>query len=164
MASWRSGYAADCKAPHLSPDIKKIPQKPYQDIARTQSEPDTASICRQTALKSENPGALAGATGTIQENGGFQSAEYHLRLERAKSLAFAIGECHPDDAVLIMAAALDDLRPGQPIAAFQSLMIEANSWAAFATRNELKCYAVAAFNAMRSVDQAAFLAHVRGGE
>lgn len=110
-----------------------------------------------------NPGALAGATGAVFETSKVQSSSYRVRADAATALCHAIADCHPDDAVTILAAALDDLRPGQPVAAFRSMMIEADSWAAFATRNELKCYSLAAFAAMRPADQEAFLAFVQRG-
>jgi hypothetical protein len=35
---------------------------------------------------------------------------YEMRAEAATGLCFAIAECHPEDAILIMGAALTDLR------------------------------------------------------
>lgn len=132
-----------------------------ENIGKNQSlvnpSPDTPA-----PPEKENPGALAGATGDSVTGMVIQSAEYRLRAERATTLALAIADCHPDDAVPILSAALDDLRPGQPVTAFLSQMDEAGTWAAFATRQECKAYALAAFNAMRPADQAAFLAHVQG--
>lgn len=110
----------------------------------------------------ENPGALAGATGANIKADSFKNQEYRQRADNATALCHAIADCHPDDAVTILAAALEDLRPGRPVTAFRSIMLEAESWASFATRNELKCYAVAAFNAMRPSDQSAFLSLMQG--
>lgn len=122
-----------------------------------------SSLVNPSGGGSGNPGALAGATGADRKAVSFKSEEYCDRAEKATALCSAIADCHPDDAVTILSAALDDLRPGQPVAAFRSVMIEADSWAAFATRNELKCYSLAAFAAMRPADQKAFLAFVQRG-
>lgn len=60
----------------------------------------------------------------------------------------------------VMQAALDALLPDQPGFGFRNLMDEAWSWAALATRNELKAYALQSYLAMRPKDQAAFRAHL----
>jgi len=60
-----------------------------------------------------------------------------------------------------MDAALTDLRRG-PVPALLGIMPEARLWAAAACRSQLKCYAFAAFEAMRPADQAAFLRAVGG--
>lgn len=43
LASWRSGYAADCKSVDFPRQINDIPHIGYQDIARTKRETDNAT-------------------------------------------------------------------------------------------------------------------------
>ena len=61
----------------------------------------------------ENPGALAGATG-IELGITFSDEYYRNRAETATKLGHAIAECHPQDACVIMEAALDNLTEGHP--------------------------------------------------
>lgn len=82
------------------------------------------------------------------------------RIRRARALCEAIGDCHPQDACEVMAAALADLSAGMPIAPLFDVMGEARSWAEFATRAEVKAYALACYRRMSPADQAAFLAYV----
>ena len=58
--------------------------------------------------QNENPGALAGATGAIGKRV-VKTAEYRARAEAATSLCLSIAACIPQDAVIIIAAALADL-------------------------------------------------------
>ena len=107
----------------------------------------------------DNPGALAGATGNDFHQT-FKTEHYRNRAARATELGHAIAECHPQDACILMEAAIDDLRAGMPNAPFLSLMNEASFWADMATRNEHKAYALACYSRMPARDQAAFLAHI----
>jgi len=108
-----------------------------------------------------NPGALAGATGANNIGLTIREEDYTGRAMAATALAYAIAACWPADAVKILDAALTDLRRG-PVPALLAIMPEARLWAAAASRSELKCYVVAAFEAMRPADQAAFLRTVGG--
>ena len=47
-ASWRSGYAADCKAGCISSENKNLASKSYQDKSGTQCEPDNPSSANQS--------------------------------------------------------------------------------------------------------------------
>ena len=67
------------------------------------------------AHANENPGALAGATGAGSIELAFRSTDYRMRAEAATSLCLAIANCAPQDAVIVMAAALADL-VGQVVA------------------------------------------------
>ncbi len=58
----------------------------------------------------ENPGALAGATGADLHTITFVSTEYRKRAEAATDLCHAIADCDPEDAIVILDAALTDLR------------------------------------------------------
>ncbi|NUB42872.1 hypothetical protein GEU84_000610 [Fertoebacter nigrum] len=113
----------------------------------------------------ENPGALAGATGGIQDNKAisFKTEHYRNRADAATALCHAIAECDPRDAREIMDAALADLAMGSPLPVFLSAMDDARWWASFATPPELKAYALACFEAMRPKVRVAFLAHVQRG-
>ncbi len=62
------------------------------------------------------------------------------RLAAARRLAEAIAECHPADAVAVLAAALEGLAAGEPPIFFMDLKQEAADWAAFATPYELEAY------------------------
>lgn len=68
--------------------------------------------------------------------------EARLRAEYAKTLCLAIAQCHPEDAVQIMAAALDDLRAGDPPMPdpFGRLREDADFWADCAHPAELEAY------------------------
>ena len=56
----------------------------------------------------ENPGARASATGAISEQT-FKTAHYRKRADAATDLCHAIAACAPQDAVIIMRAAILDL-------------------------------------------------------
>ena len=111
----------------------------------------------------ENPGALAGATGAVIEAGRFKTKEYLQRAEAATALCYAIGDCHRDDAVVIMEAALADLSAGTPLPVFLTAMSDARWWASFAAPHELKAYALACVEAMQPKIRAAFLTYVQRG-
>ena len=110
----------------------------------------------------ENLGALAGATESNLELA-FKTEYYRNRAARATELGHAIAECHPQDACILMEAAIDDLRAGMPNAPFLSLMNEASFWADMATRNERKAFALANYTRLSKADQSAFLAYVQRG-
>lgn len=92
---------------------------------------------RAEAAEKENPGALAGATGEIEKQS-LQAADYRMRAECATALAEAIGDCHPDDAVQLMVAALHDLTPEGPRCdMFLSAAEDAAWWASVAAPAQL---------------------------
>lgn len=72
----------------------------------------------------------------------FHSPEMQLRAEWAEALCHAIAECHPDDAVQIMTAALDDIAAGDPPMRdpFCNIRDDAEWWADCAHPAELECY------------------------
>ena len=109
----------------------------------------------------ENPGALAGATGAHSTEQAFKSERYSKRAEATTSLCHAIAECHRDDAVIILDAALASLSMGSPMPVFLSAMDDARWWASYASPAELKAYALACFEAMAPKVQSAFLSHVQ---
>lgn len=111
-------------------------------------------------LANKNPGALAGATGADQLGKSFKTEEYRKRAEAATALCHAIAECEPEDAALILEAALRSFGAGQPVPPLLSLMDEARTWADFATVAERKAYCLASWNRLPAADRAAFLAHV----
>ena len=61
--------------------------------------------------QNENPSAWAPQPGQQGRNANAGACNYYeMRAEAATDLCFAIAECHPEDAILIMGAALTDLR------------------------------------------------------
>jgi len=111
----------------------------------------------------ENPDACAKANGVDQLGIDFKIAKYFNRAESATALCYAIADCDPDDACILMEAAIDGLRAGMPYPGLLSPMEDARWWASYATPNELKSYAVACFEAMAPKVQVSFLAHVQRG-
>ena len=144
--------------PFQSP-INGLGSETYQDKRCTTREPDTAP----EGPEKENPGAQGSATGARECEKNFRSERYRLRAERSTTLCMAIAECDRDDAVMLMEAALWDLRAGAPGPVFLSIMQEAEDWADWATVSERKAYCLASFNRLSAPDRAAFLAHVTGG-
>lgn len=120
---------------------------------------DTADSMSVLA-ENENPGTLAGVTGAEKHVNGITGEEYRKRVKSATVLCLAITECEPEDACIIMEAALMDLGAGQPRPPLFSVMEEATHWADFASVAELKAYALACFNRMPGQVKRAFLAHV----
>lgn len=84
------------------------------------------------------------------------------RRERAWTLTRAIEACHPADAANILSEALERLSIGMPIAPLFGTMDAAESWAALATRAELKAYCLACYRKLTPTDQRAFIAYVQG--
>lgn len=117
---------------------------------------------RSAPAEIENPGASANATGANVKAGSFENQEYRYRIENARTLAFAIGQCDPRDACHIMQAALSDLSEGQPSAPMFSFMDEANWWAKWASEPELKAYILACWMHLSPQSQGAFLDYVKG--
>jgi hypothetical protein len=78
----------------------------------------------------------------------FQTPETRMRAESAAALCAAIGECHPDDAVQVLAAALDDLGAGDPPMRdpFGNLRADASFWADCAHPVELEAYFASALH------------------
>jgi hypothetical protein len=116
----------------------------------------------QNGAESENPGALAGATGAKDLCIGDTAKQYRNKRARAMALREAIRECDPTDAAVILSDALDKMRLGAPIPALINAMDEAQSWAEWATPAEHKAYCLACYNAMPPKDRAGFLAYVTG--
>lgn len=110
--------------------------------------------------ESENPGALASATGT-DSFGHYKTEQYRQRAKAATALCHAIADCDRDDAVVILSVALSDLSMGSPLPVFLCAMDDARWWASLAAPHELKAYALACFEAMRPKVQTAFLTYVQ---
>lgn len=93
----------------------------------------------------ENPGALAGATGVDDQTEQLRKiddlgAEYRWRYQCAISLTYALENAHPEDALTICCAALDQLRIGTPLPPLLEIEDEARWWASAASRFELLAY------------------------
>ena len=135
-----------------------MPVEEYQRLTLASSNRFAADL----GSANENLGALAGATEDELHTIHIASPYYKMRAENATSLCLAIANCHPHDACQIMEAALDDLGRGQPRPAIFSVMAEANEWAEFATRAEIKAYALACFNRLSATDRMALVAYTGG--
>lgn len=108
----------------------------------------------------ENPGALAGATG-IDIREWLARIDHNLKRESsARALARAVADCDPADRLPFLERIVEGLRAGEPSVGFGPIMAEARDWAAWASRDELKAYCLAAYEAMSGRDQAAFLGHL----
>ena len=79
-------------------------------------------------------------------------------VERAQLAFVALASLDKDDAVMAAAAALGAV--GEVSPAFLGGMADARSWASLASREELRCHALAAFEAMPPGDQAAFFRQI----
>lgn len=113
-------------------------------------------------VANENPGALAGATGADSTKNQFWTEEYRSRADAATMLCHAIANCHRDDAVTILSAALVDLSGGMPLPIWIDALSDARAWAAFATEIERKAFALATFETMLPASRAAFLDRIHG--
>ncbi|MBL4917750.1 hypothetical protein [Szabonella alba] len=78
--------------------------------------------------------------------------------ERAMLAFFMLNTLSRDLAEGIARFALN--AAGDPLPPFLGGMEDARSWAGWATRDELKAYALASFEAMTPQDQAAFFQHI----
>lgn len=123
------------------------------------------NIAEHSALsntENENPGALAGATGTDIE--GFWSLfEDNLnRRAQATRIIDAVLDCGPEDRVLFLETILDQIRPGWPKSFNIDVMEEAGWWADTATTPERKAYLLACYRRLSRADKAAFLTYITG--
>ena len=110
-------------------------------------------------LEKENPGALAGATGADLEVCD-RLESYRVRHIRATQLCHAIAACDPQDACILMVAALEDLSAGTPPPTIRKAMVEARDWAQDATPYELRAYGLACVERMTPEVLTSFVAHV----
>lgn len=98
--------------------------------------------------------------GTLEAWAGFRfvASVRMSEAERAMMAYFALTSLRPENAELTAATAFKSV--GDPLPAFLGGLDDARTWAHFASRNELKAYALAAFEAMPARDQAAFYQHI----
>jgi len=160
-ASWRSGYAADCKSPLKLPEIKGKTSNSYQDKAGTFPEPDTssgicdisarASVALVEAAKAGRADACEAAIRTLRRLPGLQVATI------AACAFFALDD---DDAEDVIRGVLR--RAGWPLPDALAPMHGARLWARDASRSERKAFALAAFEALGTDDQQAFLRFTGG--
>jgi len=86
-----------------------------------------------------------------------------LEPRELASIAFAaLRALDPELREDTVRAALFDVSAGYPLPCFTSPLSDARWWAGNASRDELKAYSLAAFEAMQPRDQSAFLSHVAG--
>ncbi len=79
-------------------------------------------------------------------------------IEREALALAALNALEPDRAEAIAAMSIGSV--GYPLPAFLGDMNEARSWASYATRTELKAYALAAYEALPMSEQMAFRNHI----
>ena len=137
--------------------------------------------------QTENPGALAGATGAdgttkaaslrpeLSTNAAgnatklyHETADHILTICAAGSvkwratIAWAALRTLPDDVAALVIEADSELRgAGPPIPPLSGEMAEAVFWASMASSRELDAYCLACFNMMAPARQSAFLGHVQ---
>lgn len=92
----------------------------------------------------------------------FVAAVRLSETERAGLACSALNSLGADHAEMAAAASIGSA--GAPLPPFLGGMGDARFWASYASRSELKAYALAAFEAMSAGDQAGFLDHINKTE
>jgi hypothetical protein len=83
------------------------------------------------------------------------------RLSQAERAALACASLKSLDAAAVETVAAACIRPAEtPLPPFLGGMDDARAWASYASRSELKAYALAAFEALSASDQSAFFQHI----
>lgn len=88
----------------------------------------------------------------MKHNHTFKTHEMRMRAEWANALAYALGECHPEDAAAICAAYLETVETGGPLIGdpFGITVSDASLWATAAPPHELVAYTLAGLDVLRS--------------
>lgn len=113
----------------------------------------------------ENPDALAGAIGADVQGTNFDnqfSADRNPAAAAYVAFGRAVADLPPEGRMIALERAFEVMRAGEPIPALINIMAEARDWAAWASRSELKAYALASFERLTLADRTAFLSHVSG--
>ncbi|MCG7623009.1 hypothetical protein [Epibacterium sp. Ofav1-8] len=102
--------------------------------------------------------------GTADAWSGFSlvAARRLSETERAALAFSALNSLELDHAEMTAAASIGSA--GTPLPPFLGGMEDARFWASYASRSELKAYALACFNAMPASDQAAFFQYISAKE
>lgn len=98
-----------------------------------------------TGTANENPGALAGATGAMEQISKLRSiddlaTDYRWRKQCAITLTYALSNAHPDDALAICCDVVEQFRAGTPLPPLLQIEDEARWWASTATPFEHLAY------------------------
>lgn len=110
----------------------------------------------------ENPGALAGATGTNQ-NSLWSWFDNNLKREAdASKLVSALMNCSAQDRVSFLEIILDALAPDWRAVALIDDMQDARWWAASASDRQRKAMALASYEAMPEPARRSFVAYITG--
>lgn len=133
-------------------DPGRIPlSKGFQHLAASTPENrpidnigEISALSNRLGTENENPGEAGTSTGDKWAVNGITQTDYQLRAAHATSLGYAIAACHPEDAMVIMSAALADMQTGGPVASlFADCRAEAATWADCAPVHELEAYTLA---------------------
>ena len=114
MATWRSGYAPDCKSLQYASRINHLASVRYQDEAATGREPDTCAFPDDPDDK-QNPGTLAGVAGAMEMS--LAGQPQHTAPADAVQAVIRAGRLAAD-----LGDALCDLPPWQARALLQGIV------------------------------------------
>ncbi|WP_211037729.1 hypothetical protein [Leisingera sp. HS039] len=153
------------QSPH---DFKCLAPKKYQDKPKTNAEPDTRpkhqSLSKTMRPEHKRMSRVLGYCLTLADADSWASfsalAAARLSAEERGALALAALmslDCS-EQAVAVAETALS--HAGSPLPPFLSPMDDARWWASFASLNERKAYALAAYEALPLKEQMAFRRHI----
>ncbi|MFN3823584.1 MAG: hypothetical protein ACK4RN_06355 [Pseudorhodobacter sp.] len=161
----------DFQSKEIPHNVSAVGSKKYQDKARTPGERDTpASEVKSAYILSKymkpdhkRMSRMLGYALTLGSPEAWQGfrrvAQVRMtEAERAMMAFFMLNTISRDHAESISGFAL--AAAGSPLPPFLGGMEDARTWANRATREELKAYALASFEAMTPQDQAAFFQHI----
>lgn len=147
---------ADCEVSHFK-------NEPYRKAPNPSNKKASGSLAKFIQPQHKRMSRMLGYCLTVEaptawHGFSFVAAARLSRFERV-SLAFAaLNAVDADDAEMTAAAVIGSA--GDPLPCFLGGMEDARIWASWASRSELKAYALACFEAMTPKDQAAFFRHI----
>ncbi|MFQ6548665.1 hypothetical protein AADZ90_011950 [Aestuariibius sp. 2305UL40-4] len=161
-ASWRSGYAADCKSCIETKPKSDLAENCCQDIPGTPGEPDNDTVQLSSPWHDRAGARLAASLRDGSHSAWLGFSDWIEELltapERASIAWSALKSLNADEAEEVIRTVLRFA--GYPPPKFVSHMSDARWWAGLASRAEKKAYMLAAFEALSEADQKAFLNHV----
>ena len=145
---------------HLTNQGANLANCDFLAVENKHKNVDLANLLPSAA--NETPVAPVSATGEFIFGNVYRNSEYRNRARAATVLCLAIAECHRDDAVQILDAALASISVGWPMPPLFSLMDEAAFWSDMASVPELKAYCLNSYNRLPRPEQVAFVGYVQG--